>query len=233
VRALPAIRRGSRVRADLVAAGVRLVNRGLAVGSVGNLSARTGDGVVITPTRMPYTSMSRRDLVRVDLAGRVCAGHRPPSRELELHLAIYLARPDVRAIVHTHSVYATAWSFLAQPLAPRIEDLDYYGVDEVRTAPPAPPGSHRLAATAPAALGDSAAVLLAGHGVVTAAKSIEEALAVAEVVERQAQVAWLLRMGPAEDPGAAAPGQNIGAHVQTLVQNHVGSIQTRRGVGRW
>jgi L-fuculose-phosphate aldolase len=233
VRAIPAIRRGRRLRAELVAAGVRLVERGLVVGSVGNLSARTGDGVVITPTRVPYTSMSARDLVSVDLAGRVCGGQRAPSRELELHLAIYLARPDVSAIVHTHSVHASAWSFLSEPLAPAIEDLDYYGVGEVRTAPAAPPGSHRLAAAAPAALGGSAAVLLAGHGVLTAAKTIEAAVTVAEVVERQAQVAWLLRGGRAARPGASAPGQNIGAPVQTLVQRHVGSVQTRRGVGRW
>jgi L-fuculose-phosphate aldolase len=88
VRAIPAIRRDRRLRAALIAAGVRLVERGLVVGSVGNLSARTGDGVVITPTRVPYTSMSAGDLVTVDLAGRVCEGGRAPSRELVLHRAI-------------------------------------------------------------------------------------------------------------------------------------------------
>jgi L-fuculose-phosphate aldolase len=242
VQAIPAIRGDRRLRSALVMAGARLEERGLVVHSVGNLSARSAEGIVITPTRVPYAALSADDLVTVDLAGSVIDGDRVPSRELGMHLAIYLARPDVGAIVHTHSVHATAWSFLGEPLLPRIEDLDYYGVGEVRTALRAEPGSPRLAAAASAALGDSAAVLLAGHGAVAVGTTVEGAVTVAEVVERQAQVAWLVRSPAAAAAGRSgagqntgkwsACGQNTGTRIQTVVQPR-GSVPATRGVGRW
>jgi L-fuculose-phosphate aldolase len=177
-----------------------LWERRLVAGTAGNVSVRAGDRVVITPSRRPYAEMTERDLVSVAVDGgavRGRAGAAPPSRELPLHLALYRARPDVGAVIHTHSPYATAWSFLDVPLEPRTEDLEYYGVGPVATAAYAPPASDALAAAAVAALGSSRAALLARHGVLVAAGDLAHALSIAEAVEHQAHVAWILRSGGA------------------------------------
>ncbi len=144
--------------------------------------------------------MRRRDLVRVDAdTGRPLSAAARPSRELPLHLAVYRARPDVAAVIHTHSPHATAWSFLDVPLQPALEDLDYYGIGSVRTAAPAPPGSDDLAHNVSRALGRSNAVLLGEHGVLAVGPTVDDALLTARVVEHHARIAWLLR-------GAATPG---------------------------
>lgn len=180
----------------ILAAGRSLVADGLVIGTVGNVSARHGDELRITPTRRAYETMRRRDLVRVDAdSGRPLSAGARPSRELPLHLAVYRARPDVAAVIHTHSPYATAWSFLDKPLEPALEDLEYYGIGEIRTAAWAGPGTDELAHNVSRALGRSNAVLLGHHGVLTTGRSVEEALNAARVVEHQAQVAWLVRGG--------------------------------------
>jgi L-fuculose-phosphate aldolase len=184
------------VAGRLVAAAWALADRGLVVGSLGNVSVRIGDRVLITPTRIPHTALTVDDLVTIDLDGRPVAGRWAPSRESPLHAAIH-RRGEGSAVVHTHSVHATAWSFLEQELPALTEDLDYYDVGPVRAAPYAPPGSEQLAEGAVAALGASRAVLLERHGVVVATDTLEEAVTIAEVIERQAHLALLVRGGGA------------------------------------
>jgi L-fuculose-phosphate aldolase len=125
------------------------------------------------------------------------AWHKAASRELPMHLAIYRRRPDVRAVVHTHSVHATAWSFLDLLLEPETEEVSYYKIGAVRTSQWALSGSPELAQHAAEALGNSRAALLARHGVVAAASTVEDARIIAEAVEHQAHVAWLLRTSTA------------------------------------
>jgi L-fuculose-phosphate aldolase len=149
--------------------------------------------------------MRPRELARVDVASGAPSRGGIPSRELPLHLAVYRARPDVGAVVHTHSVAATAWSFLDEPLGPELEDLAYHGIDPVRTAPPAAPGSAELAAGAVSALGTGSAVLLGRHGLLTTGDTPERALLVARVVEHQARVGWLLRGAAPWSVGPADP----------------------------
>lgn len=179
--------------AALVQAMRLLADRGLVYGSVGNGSVREEQRIWITPTRVPYETMQSADIVGVDLDGQPLAPHRTePSRELPFHLAIYQARPDVQAILHTHSPHASAWSFLGRELTPETEDVGYYDVGPIRTTAYEPSGSSQLAMAAVAALGASRAVLLARHGVVAAARSLPEAIGIAQAVEHQAHVALLL-----------------------------------------
>lgn len=178
---------------DAIDVARTLEPEGLVVGTVGNVSVRTGPTAHVTPTRTGYAAMTARDLVMVDVATGVPLGDGVPSRELPLHLAVYRARPDVGAVLHTHSVAATAWSFLDEPLRPEIEDLAYQGIDPVRTSPPAPTGSDELGRVAAETLGTGAAVLLGHHGVLAVGATPHDALLVARVVERQARVAWLVR----------------------------------------
>ncbi len=184
-------------RLQLIACAQEMAARGLVVGRVGNVSVRRGDRVLITPSRVPYAGMRPADLVVVDLTGRRLQGARAASRELPLHLAVYGRRPDVHALIHTHSPHATAWSFLGEPLTPSIEENAYYGTGPILTNPPAPSGSAELAETAAVALGDSSAVLLGHHGALTAGPGLTEALEIALAIEHQAQIALLLR---AADP---------------------------------
>ncbi|UGS36555.1 3-oxo-tetronate 4-phosphate decarboxylase [Capillimicrobium parvum] len=171
--------------------------RGFVVGTVGNASVRIADGLRITPSRRDYDAMGPEDLVDVDGRGRVLHGGHRPSRELWLHLAVYGARPDVCAIVHTHSPYATAWSFLGEPISPQTEEMSYYGIGRVGVAPAAPAGSPELAAAVAGSLGTAGAVLLHGHGVVAVGADLATAVTAAEAVEHQAHVGWLLRGAPA------------------------------------
>jgi len=177
---------------------------GLVVGTVGNVSVRTGPTAHVTPTRTAYAGMRDRDLVMIDIVSGTTLGRGTPSRELPLHLAVYRARGDVGAVLHTHSVAATAWSFLDEPLRPELEDLDYHGIAPIRTSRPAPAGSAELARGAAEALGDGSAVLLGHHGVLTVGSTPEDALLVARVVERQARVAWLVRGAAPWAVGAAS-----------------------------
>jgi L-fuculose-phosphate aldolase len=176
-----------------VATARELLRLGLVAGSSGNVSAREGRLVHITPAGLPYPEMTADDVVTLDLAGAVVDGAREPSSERRVHLAVYAARPDAGALVHTHSVHATAWSFLGEALAPGTEELQHAVGGAVPTAPYHPTGSEAIAAAAVEALADRGAVLLGRHGVLALGESPARALRVAVAVERAAQMAWLLR----------------------------------------
>jgi L-fuculose-phosphate aldolase len=181
------------LRAEVVAAGQEMLRLGLVAGTSGNVSARDGDRVLITPTGLPYGQMREDDVVILSLDGTVLEGSREPSSERRVHLAVYAARPDAGALVHSHSVHATAWSFLGEPLDTGTEELEQAAGGAVLTARFAPTGSEEIAAAAVEALGDRRAVLLGRHGVLALADSPARALDVCAAVERQAQIALLLR----------------------------------------
>src|SRR5687768_9064916 len=189
------MRRRSRVslRTEVLAGAQEMHRLGLVVGTAGNVSARDVDVVHITPRGLPYVEMTEEDLVTLSPAGEITAGEREPSSEFRLHLAIYSARPDVAAIVHTHSVQATAWSCLDEPLDTHVKEFEQAVGGELRTAADAPPGTDEIARAAVAALAHRNAALLFRHGVLALGESPARALVVAQVVERHAQMAWLLR----------------------------------------
>jgi L-fuculose-phosphate aldolase len=181
------------LRAEVVATGREMLRLGLVAGTSGNVSARDGDRVLITPSALPYGEMEEEDVVALSLEGDLLDGAREPSSERRVHLAVYAARPDAGALVHSHSVHATAWSFLGEPLDTGTEELEHAAGGPVLTAPFAPTGSDEIAVAAVDALGDRGAVLLGRHGVLALADSPARALDVCAAVERQAQIALLLR----------------------------------------
>lgn len=180
-------------RTAVVDAAREMLRLGLVSGTSGNVSARDAEAVLITPAAMAYERMSEEDLVAIGPDGESGEGGGPASSEWRVHVAIYAARADVRGVVHTHSVHATAWSFLGEPLDTGTEELEAAAGGPVLTAPYAPTGSEEIAAAAVEALGDRSAVLLGRHGVVGVGRTATDALATCVVVERQAQLAWLLR----------------------------------------
>ena len=179
----------SEIKQAVIDTGRQMIERGLVAGTWGNISCR-GDRdnqVVITPSGRPYPELQTTDLVVVDLAGNILEGERPSS-ELPLHLAIYQAHPEVQAVVHTHSIYATACAVAGKAIPPSLEEMVQVVGGEVAVAQYALPGTAELAQNAVLALGDKTAVLLANHGAVACGPSLTEALLVAELVEKAAQI---------------------------------------------
>ncbi|MCG0274922.1 MAG: class II aldolase/adducin family protein [Thermosediminibacteraceae bacterium] len=179
-----------KVKQMVVEYGEKLVEKGLVVATWGNISARNGEEevFVITPSGMEYTKLEPEDIVEVDLDGKPLATGRKPSVETPVHAAIYRARPDVRAIVHTHSINASACAAARVEIPCIMEDMAAMVGGAVKVAKYAPSGSQELARNVVEALGDRNAVLLANHGVVAVGKNLEEAFKVSLVVEKSAEI---------------------------------------------
>ena len=182
------------VRLEIVRVARLLRERGLAVGTSGNVGARLGDGrIAITPSTMDYDEMTADDIVIVEADGSPSEGRHRPSSELHLHVAVFAARPDVRAIVHTHSPFATTLG-VARREIPAVHYvialLVAPGRDTIRLAPYATFGTRELARNVAATLGDDNAVLIANHGAIAVAESLAGALGRAERVEELAMLAW-------------------------------------------
>lgn len=179
-------------RGDVAAAARRLFEAGLLRGTAGNLSVRSGGLVAVTPSGVDYRLLDPGAVAVVDLDGRQVEGTLAPSSELPLHLAVYRARPDVAAVVHTHSVFATTFAVLGEEL-PAVHYLLAHAGRRVRVAPYATFGSGELADACVAALAGDRAVLLANHGVVAVGSDLERALLAAEAVEEVAELCWRAR----------------------------------------
>jgi L-fuculose-phosphate aldolase len=182
----------AEVRAAVATAALRLFEAGLLRGTSGNLSARAGGLVAVTPTGVDYRRLDQGSVPVVDLDGRQVDGELAPSSELPLHLAVYRARPDVGAVVHTHSRFATTFAVLGEEL-PAVHYLLAHAGRRVRVAPYATYGTGELADACVAALAGDRAVLLANHGVVAVGTGLERALLAAEAVEEVAELCWRAR----------------------------------------
>ena len=184
---------GGVIRAEVVRVARALRERGLAVGTSGNVGARLADGrIAITPSTMDYDDMTADDVVIVEADGSPSEGRHRPSSELRIHVETFAARPDVIGIVHTHSPFATAWSATRRPL-PAVHYvlamLVAPGRDALRVADYATFGTAELARNAVVALGDDQACLLANHGAIAVGRTLASALGRAERVEELAMLA--------------------------------------------
>jgi len=136
--------------------------------------------------------MTPDDIVLVD--GDTITGRWKPSTELLLHQAIYEKRPDVGAIVHTHSIFATAFAVAERPIPAVTEEMAQVIGGSVEPAPYAPCGSSALAELAARHLNRKQAVLLAKHGLVGVGRDLKEALLSCIIVEKTAQIAAVANM---------------------------------------
>jgi L-fuculose-phosphate aldolase len=172
-------------RAQLVSYSARLLDDGLAVGSAGNMSVRSGDLVAITPSGIGYAEMRPDDVCLVTLDGTEEQNAETPSSETPMHLAIYAAT-KAGAVVHTHSPEVIALSAAREEL-PAI----HYAITglggPVRVAPYVRFGSAGLAAAAVAALDGRSAVILRNHGAVTYGRDL------AQAYDRALLLEWLAR----------------------------------------
>ena len=152
----------------------------------GNVSARDGKGFIITPAGLPYARTSVDDLVATGMDGKVM-GKAPyrPSSEWRLHAAIYAARPEVKAVVHTHSPRATALSCARKGIPP-LHYMVLLAGGPIACAKHATAGTQALAENAVNAMAGRRAVLLANHGVVATGATLASAHALALEVENLA-----------------------------------------------
>lgn len=179
--------------------GREMLAAGLTAGSGGNLSCSGPDRrlIAISPSGIAYEAVTPEDVVVMDKSGRRVEGYRQPSSELAFHLALYQNRPDVGAVVHTHSVYATAMACLKREIPP-IHYLIGFAGNKVPVAPYATFGTDALARNLLEAMGDRYnGALLANHGVVTVGRDLKAAFTAAESVEFVARL-WLLCAGAGE-----------------------------------
>ena len=177
-------------REAIVAMGKELIERKLVAGSWGNISVKIADGVyAVTPSGRGYANQEPKDIVIIDNACSTLDGELTPSSESKLHTAIYSACPEAKAIIHTHSIYASALAAMRKPVPAIIEDIVQIIGGRVNCAEYALPGTQELADNAVAALNGRKAVLLANHGAVCWGKSLEDALIVSEILEKAAQIA--------------------------------------------
>jgi L-fuculose-phosphate aldolase len=163
---------------------------GLAAGSSGNISTRLphDDGLfLVSPSGLSYDTMREEDLLIVDFNATVVEGYRQPTSELDMHLAVYGARPDCSAVVHTHSPYATTFACLRQGI-PAVHYLVGFAGSHVPVAEYATFGSRELGRNAVRALGEGNAVLLANHGLLAVGGNLAAAWTVAEQIEFVARV---------------------------------------------
>lgn len=152
----------------------------------GNVSVRLKDGFLVTPSGLPYAGMGPEDLVQLSLEGEIRSGERKPSSEWPFHAAIYRARSDAQAIVHTHSPMATALSCTRQGIPAFHYMIALAGGADIPCAPYATFGTRELADNAVAALEGRKATLLANHGVIALGASLDGASAIAAEVENLA-----------------------------------------------
>ncbi len=180
-----------RLREELVATARRMSDLGLTPGMSGNVSVRTPRGLLVTPSGLPYGELVADDAVEIGLDGQVRPGQRTPSTEWQLHRDILGSRPDVQAIVHTHSLFCTTISTLRRSIPALHYMIVLAGSDDaIPCAEYATFGSAELASNAIVALGGGHACLLANHGMVALGGSLPAALRLAAEVETLASQYW-------------------------------------------
>jgi L-fuculose-phosphate aldolase len=198
-------------RQEVLDAVRRIVAAGLVSGASGNVSRRiltpSGDLFAVTASRVPYHRFGLGDVLVVDREIDPVVGEGVPSSESLAHMAVYRARADIGAVIHTHSVYASAFAVAALPIPCVLDEQVLSLGGPVAVAEYAASASQQLADNAVAALGERAAVLLKHHGVLGVGADLEEAVAVVELVERVAKVRLLsMQLGAAHELPAAVVG---------------------------
>ena len=186
----------SKLREEICMLGKSMFDRGLTVGSSGNVSVRTDDGGLMTPTNSCLGRLDPAKLSKVDAKGNLLSGDKQ-TKESFLHLSVYGERPMAKAIVHLHSTHSVAVSCLADvdPLQPIPPITAYYvmKIGNLVLLPYYAPGDMALANAVKEVAGKHHAILLANHGPIFAGKDLESAAYATEELGETARLYLLLR----------------------------------------
>jgi L-fuculose-phosphate aldolase len=179
----------SELRSALLHTSRRMVELGLNRGTAGNASVRCGDGILITPSALPVAEMTEQDLVLIAKDGKVLQG-RKPSSEWRFHCDIFNARPEIGAVLHMHSTFATTIACLGRDVPAVHYHIAIAGGDTIRCTPYTIFGEQNLSDLALEALRDRKACLLGNHGMIALGKDLNDALSVAQEVEYLCEIYW-------------------------------------------
>jgi ribulose-5-phosphate 4-epimerase/fuculose-1-phosphate aldolase len=173
-----------------------LFERGLTIGSSGNISVRLDDGWLMTPTGSSMGNLDPNEISKLDLDKNLISG-KSPTKESFLHIAMYDERPNSGAVVHLHSTHSVAVSCLAdidkKNVLPPITAYYVMKIGKLPLVPYFPPGDINLARAVKEMASNHHAVLLANHGPVVAGKTLEDAVYAIEELEETARLFLLLR----------------------------------------
>jgi L-fuculose-phosphate aldolase len=190
-----------QARLEIIEAGRRLCDKGLITASQGNISVRTDRGLLVTASGVSKGALTPSLVLDTDIEGR--GSGRAASSEIQMHVAIYRRRPDVRAIVHAHPPVATAFAVTGIVLDSAVLAESVLLLGRVPLLPYAAPSTLALAETAGEAMVEAQAVLLSNHGAVTLGTTLDQALSRMETLEHLARVTLFARaLG---EPRALAP----------------------------
>ena len=169
---------------------LRLSTKGLNHGATGNCSCRDGDSFLITPSGINNDDLKPNMMVRIDLLGNIIPENNnlQPSSEWRFHQTIFSEKPEVGAVVHTHSPFASTLSLFGKEIPPFHYMIAVTGGDSVRCAPYALFGTQKLSDGIINSLSQRKACLLANHGLVSVGKDLEEAFRIAEEIEHLSQL---------------------------------------------
>ena len=187
--------RHQRRRREIIDTARRMNALGLNRGTSGNISARVDGGLLITPSGIPYEECRPGDIVEMGMDGTSDDG-RQPSSEWRFHRDILAARPEVGAVVHAHSTFATTLACLGRGIPAFHYMIAVAGGRDIRCAPYATFGTQALSDAAVKALEGRRACLLANHGMIVVGQALKAALALAVEVEALAEQYWrVLQVG--------------------------------------
>lgn len=184
------------LRSEMVRITKRLDEQGLNRGTSGNLSARFGEGMLITPSGMGAEVLTEDDIVFVHMDG-TSRGRWQPSSEWLFHRDIFVQREEVGAVVHTHSVAATALACLRKAIPPFHYMIALMGGENIRCAKYATFGTQQLSDHALLALRGRKACLLSNHGMIAAGRDLAEAFRITVEVETLSEM-YLLALQAGE-----------------------------------
>lgn len=176
----------------LIEYGKKMVNDHLTAGTGGNLSIldRSTGLMAISPSGIDYFETKLEDIVIMNLGGDVVEGTCKPSSELNLHIALYKKKPEITAVVHTHSTYCIVLSTLDMPIKAVNYILADAGTPSVPVAPYRRFATQELADAVADSIGDSNACLMANHGLSTCGKNLQSAYSLARECEWIAEIQW-------------------------------------------
>ena len=188
-------------RENLLSITKRLAQLGLNKGTSGNASVRCESGFLVTPSGMAVEDMTPSSMVHMRFDGsfelQADSNAKKPSSEWRFHRDILASRPEVNAVIHTHSMFATTLACLHKDIPPFHYMIAVAGGDTIRCAPYALFGSQALSDHALIALTDRKACLLANHGMIALGADLDDALAVTVEVENLCEQYWrILQLNP-------------------------------------
>ncbi len=205
-------------REQLLATMQRLLQCGLNRGTSGNASVRVEGGLLMTPSGMDVEDMLASDMVFMNMEGE-WGGERKPSSEWHFHLSILKQRPEIGAVIHTHSMFATTLACLRKDVPPFHYMIAVTGGNTIRCAPYALFGTEAFSESALKALEGCRACLLANHGMIALGEDLKQAFDI--VVEVEALCEQYLRALQVGEPVLLSP------------QEMAAVFEQFRGYGKW